>query len=549
MEGRQNMTISVEGVAWAFPGGMASDYLEDFSKLEHLYEYNPGLTESYQDRLNYINEHYGAVRPIVADRLLEYNQSLGASPQTLDNIQLFAQGAEVVITGQQAGIATGPLYTIYKAITTINLAAKLTKQSGRPVVPVFWIASEDHDFIEVNHMHVINQTNNLTKLVLEIPDTGRKSVGCIWDQTEIQEFLKKLQDNLVETEFSSTIIDFLSKQAQISTNLGDWFGSIMLWLFREQGLIMANPMDPDFRQVEAPLFAQILTNSHQLSDALQQGVQGVVEAGFQPQVAADENQAHLFIYLESERTALYRVGSGQFGTRDGQRTWSLEELLTLCQEHPERFSTNVVTRPIAQDLLFPVLAYVAGPGEIAYYGLYRQVYQCLQSQMPVIYPRMHATLIEPGVKRLLEKYQLEFADVIAGLQGKLQRALAASDEIGIDQLMEQVRQEIRAVYANLVPNLTKVDASLEKLGQENLDRVIGQLDFLGNKAQQKHRQHSEGLVKHYQRIEMSLLPGGHRQERVHNVVAYLNKYGPDIINQLVNMTTNVEEQHLIVNLG
>lgn len=543
------MTISVERVNWPFSGGMARDYLDNFNKLGHLYEYNPWSTESYQHRLNYLDEHYGSARPIVAESLLRYNQNLGASAQTIHNIELFAQGAQMVITGQQAGITTGPLYTIYKAITTINLATKLTKQLNRDVVPVFWIAAEDHDFVEVNHINVLDQAHHLSRLVLELPDTGRKSVGCIWDETEIQEFLRKLQDNLVETEFSSAIIDFLSEQAQISTNLADWFGRIMGWLFREQGLIMANPMDPVFRQLEAPLFAQILNNHQQLSQALYQGVQAVEAAGFQPQVLAEENHAHLFIYMDGARTALYEQSPGQFGTRDGQRTWTLEELLTLCQDHPESFSTNVVTRPIAQDLLFPVIAYIAGPGEIAYYGLYRKVYQCLNSQMPVIHPRMHATLIEPGVKRLLEKYQLEFQDVVAGLQGKLQKALAEQDEVGIDQRMAQARQEMQTIYDTLIQQLTKIDGSLEKLGQENLERVLGQLEFLGSKAQQKHRHNSEGLVKHYHRLEAALLPGGNRQERVFNVITYLNKFGPDVINQIVELATNVEREHLVVYLG
>ncbi|MHB8172007.1 MAG: bacillithiol biosynthesis cysteine-adding enzyme BshC [Thermincolia bacterium] len=542
----EEMKLDTIHLPYANP--LARAYLEDFSQVAHLFEYNPEEGESYAQRCRYLDETY-TNRQQVVDILTKYNEELGCSVATRANLAALSQpGAVAVITGQQAGVLTGPLYTIYKVLTTVQLAGRLTRELARPVVPIFWVAAEDHDFQEINHIHILSSDNRVVKLQLEQESSGRVAAGHLPVTPAVEQLLAALEALSNQNEWQQETLQTLRELAGQSNNLAQWFARVMQWLFRELGLIMVDPLEPGLKELTSGFFRHSIEETTGVDTALEQGRQAVQEMGFAPQVEAQPGHTNLFFYQDGElpqRRPIFYDGQG-FQTREGDCRWSREELLALAGDKPAVLSPNVVLRPVVQDVLFPTLAYVAGPGEISYYALYKEVYRVLGRQMPVIYPRANVTLIEPGIARHLEKYQLSGEKVFNGLDDRLQELLKEADQLGIEGLFSGVKEDFTPKYSQLIEELGTLDPALVKLGHENLERILGQMDFLQGKAMQKHRQTQEGMIKHFQKIRTSLFPNNSWQEREYNLMPYLFKYGPDLVTRLGELPLSHGREHNIV---
>ncbi|MDA8234136.1 MAG: bacillithiol biosynthesis cysteine-adding enzyme BshC [Clostridia bacterium] len=540
--------MKLETIHLPYANPLARAYLEDFSRVAHLFEYNPGDGEAFDRRCLYLDETYGN-RQQVVEILTRYNEELGCSAAIRANLAALAQpGAAAVITGQQAGVITGPLYTIYKALTAVQLAQRLSSELERPVVPIFWVAAEDHDFQEINHIHILGSDNRVVKLQLEQESPGRVAAGHLPVIPAVEQLLAALEALTNQNEWQQEILQTLRELARQSTNLAQWFARVMQWLFREQGLIIADPLEPGLKELAVGFFRQAVEETAEVDAALEQGRQAVLELGYTPQVEAQPGHTNLFFYQEGElpqRRPLFYDGQG-FHTREGDSRWSREELLALAADNPAALSPNVVLRPLVQDVLFPTVAYVAGPGEVSYYALYKEVYRVMGRRMPVIYPRANVTLIEPGIARHLEKYQLCGDKVFNGLEDRLQELLKEADQLGIEGLFAQVKDDFSPKYSRLIEELGGLDPALVKLGQENLERILGQMDFLQGKAMQKHRQTQEGMVKHFQKIKTALFPNNSWQEREYNLIPFLFKYGPDLVTRLGELPLSHGREHNVI---
>jgi len=542
--------MKLETVYLPYANPLARAYLEDFPRVAHLFEYNPGEEGAFAGRCRYLDENYHNRRQVV-EILTRYNQGLDCSESTRSNLEALAQpGAVAVITGQQAGVLTGPLYTIHKALTAVQLAERLSVELRRPVVPIFWVASEDHDFQEINHIHVQNSDNQVVKLQLEQESPGRVAAGHLPVTTAVEQLLAALEAMTNPNRWQQEISQVLRELAWKSGSLADWFARVMQWLFRDQGLIMADPLEPGLKELAGDFFRLAIEKTVQVDAALEQGRQAVLQLGYTPQVDAQPGHTNLFYYQEGELTQRRPIfyDGNRFHTREGDRYWSREELLAMAADNPAGLSPNVVLRPLVQDVLFPTLAYVAGPGEISYYALYKEVYKVLERQMPVIYPRANVTLVEPGIARHLEKYQLSGATIFGSLDERLQELLKEADRLGIENLFARVKEEFTSMYRRVIEQLGGLDQSLVKLGQENLERILGQMDFLEGKALQKHRQSQEGMVRHFQKIKAGLLPKGSWQERKYNLFPYLFKYGPDLVSRLGELPLSHGQKHNVIYL-
>jgi bacillithiol synthase len=513
----------------------ANDYLYDFDKLKALFAYDPYASQSCTERYEYLSSKPHPSRATVVKVLTEYNRELGAGQETLDNIALLAQAeTAVVVTGQQAGLLGGPLFTIYKALTAIQLAKKYSRQLNRPVIPVFWVASEDHDFGEINHFHILDRQGKPARIRLETEPKGKFSIGDIAVPPEAEAVIAQLADSSIDTEFKPDLLDFLGKSARESENLADWFGRILLKWLGSTGLVMLNPMDPSLRNLEADLFRQALDNAPQVNTLLSKAGAELSSKGYPVGVEKDQDNLNLFMYHNGERLALIKTGTG-YGLKGTEESFSRDSLLELMEAEPERFSPNVILRPLTQELLLPTLAYVGGPGEINYFSQYKEIFELFKLQMPIIYPRANITLIEGSMENYLNKYNLTLEDVLFNLDEIRQQLLVASDPVGIDNVFQELHQRVAEAYSRAIGVIKEIDPMLDKLGRENQERVLSQIDWLKSKTQQAHRKDNDVALRQLEKLSNNLSPSGNLQERFLSGMYFAIKYGCGFFNSLNEM--------------
>ena len=540
--------MKLESVSVEYSNPLVNRYLNNFPEAAHLYEHDPGDPASFINRYQVIMRDYHIDRKEMVRILKEYNYKLQCGDKTRENLEkLAADSATVVITGQQAGVFTGPLYAIYKAVTAVQLAGELTVHIGRDVIPMFWVAAEDHDFAEINHIDLTDKEKNIARLRLDYDPQGRYSAGHIPVSEAVFRLIGELKESTTPSEWKDGLINKLTEQAHASDNLAEWFARIMTWLFQEHGLVMINPQDRQLRRLWSGAFQEFLSKSEQVSEMLKAGAERVRRLGSEPQVKKEEANVNMFIYVKGERLPLLRSGN-VYTIRGGEEQWSLEELLEVARETPELLSPNVVLRPVAQDILLPIMAYVAGPGEISYYALYRDIYRIFNQQMPVIYPRVNITVIEKGIAKNMAKYGVEFNAGPGGLHRKRQEQLENRDILGIDVLFDAYTTEIETSFREFAEKIIVIDKELDRHGNESLHKILHQLEYFRKKTHKYHRKSCDTLIKRFDRLESQIFPRNNWQERVFNIFPYLFKYGPDFMNDLIQLPLLADNRHKLLYL-
>ncbi|SJZ42346.1 bacillithiol biosynthesis cysteine-adding enzyme BshC [Selenihalanaerobacter shriftii] len=518
------------------------DYLFNFEKVEEFYNYDPRLNESFVNRNSYLQNNYQQNRDNITKILKDYNQELDCNQKTLENIELLKKGdAGAVVTGQQAGILTGPLYTIYKAITAILLAKKASRITNTDVVPIFWVASEDHDFEEINHINLINTDNKLDTIKIEGDYIGT-SIGDININDKAFDLIDSLVAQTYDTDFKDKIISELYELAKDADDLAEWFSRIILELFNEYGLIIFDPMWPEIRKLSVGIYKDIIKNQESLTEKLQETNQELQQLDYSLQINKDQDNSHLFVYLNGERNSLL-INDQKFYTRNQKLVADQSEILKKIEDEPTAFSPNVVLRPIVQNYLLPTVAYVGGPGEISYHSQLKELYSIFDLQMPILYPRESITIIESRLANYMEKYDIRREDIIKqNLDQKLEKELAKRDELNISETFGDIKDSFTEEYKNLINEISKIDQNLNKLGRNNLERIIGQVEYLEDKTEQFHKRNSQTLVRQFNKMENNLLPFNNLQERVFNIFPYLIKYDYDLIDDLVDYF-NLDFEH------
>ncbi|MGE5589759.1 MAG: bacillithiol biosynthesis cysteine-adding enzyme BshC [Bacillota bacterium] len=515
-------------------GSLAAAYTGDFARVSELYLHDPGREASFVARAQQLSARQGADRSALAAALEEYNRRIGNRPAALANARRLADAETLaIVTGQQAGVLTGPLYTVYKALQAVRLAEEMAERLGRPVVPVFWIASEDHDLTEIDHLDLTDREGRLQRLRLQLEAPSHRSAGAVEAGQAAQDLLQEVLQHLPETEFTPDLASALEGLTAAGGSLADWFARIMAWLLGDRGLVLLDPMLPDLRRLAGPFVNRLLQRSQALAAAVRQGEEKVRGLGFQPALQAEADAAHLFFYEDGARLPLFRREGG-FATRGGPLR-SLDDLHTLIQTEPERFSGSVVTRPLIQDYLLPTLAYVAGPGEISYYGLYRPVYAAAGLEAPVFVPRASFTLVEPAAARALEKQGLTVERALSGLEAARREVLEREDRIGLTGLFAAFRQDFDRRYGQVIEQVLTLDRSLEQVAQENVRQIHAQFARLEEKARQQHRKNSEVAMRQFDRLALLLTPRQQPQERVFNIMSYLARFGPAVLDAVAGV--------------
>jgi bacillithiol biosynthesis cysteine-adding enzyme BshC len=493
--------------------------------------------KSEASRISYPNDR----RQAVADILERQNHDFGNNSKTLENLKRFRDGAQVVVTGQQVGLFGGPLFAILKALTAVSLAAKAQK-AGVPAVPVFWLATEDHDLAEVNHTFAPTPDGGLMQVATTSSSMEDAPVGDIRFGEEITGPVEQLAELLG----SSEIVDALRQAYRPGESMGSAFAKLFASIFRDWGVILIDAYDPELHRIAAPIYQSAIEHAGEIDELLLQRGKELEAAGYHQQVKVTNTSTPLFEIRDGQRTVIQRV-NGDF--KIGGDRCSKVELLTRIATHPETFSPNVLLRPIAQDYLLPTLAYTGGPAEVAYFAQVAVVYERLLGRVTPVIPRFSATVVDPKQKKFVDKYGLKLTDLFHGEERV--RVLMAQNV-----LPSTIQSDFVAAAASLTQAMDKIRADLQQLDPTLVDaasnaesKMQHQLQQLEARAARAQLQRDEIIERHARLLSTHLFPRKDLQEREIAGVYFMAKYGRELLDTLYEATLHDCTDHQVVYLS
>lgn len=526
------------------------DYLRDPLVLRQFYPSAVRFHHELPARAPQVLAAHQVDRNDLSDALREMNTAWGAPSETLANIELLReQDCLAVVSGQQAGLFTGPLYTIYKALSAVKLAGCLRERNTK-AVPVFWMATEDHDFPEVAKAELIGRDCGLASV--SVPENLHKEgkpVGKVILDETINTITSQLVELLPDSEFSSDLERLLRETWAPGRGYGDAFARMMTALLGCYGLIFLDPLDVRLKQLAAPLYADAAWLAYEIATAVEARSRELEAAGYHAQVLASENSFPLFMHDASDaRHAMIRTADGKYKAKDAALSYSSDELATLALAHPAKFSPNVTLRAVVQDYLLPTIAYVGGSAEIAYFAQTSEVYRVLERPITPILPRSSLTMVERHTGRVLERYGLQLVDLFAGLEQVLARVveehLGAETARGFGKTEETVNRELDA----LREQLRAVDPTLADALETGRRKINYQLEGLRSRFHRAQMARNEAAHRQLERAFEQLYPHKALQERHINISSLLARHGHYVIDWIYNAINLGSTEHQIVYL-
>ena len=524
------VNVSIQSIPFSqIPGQSAlfTTYNENPAKLTQFY---PSILASHTqtaDRVAEVLANHTANRNALCDALEEINRKFGATEKTLENIEILRQAdAVAVVTGQQAGLFSGPLYTIYKALTAIK-AAECLRGRGIKAVPVFWIATEDHDFDEVSKTYLLDRSGTIAEFSNE-PKRCHDSlpVGYIKLDETIDESIAQMFDAIPHTEFSPLLRELIEECWSPHTYFGDAFGKLLTRLLGKYGLIALCPLDPRLKELASPIYVDAIRKSGQIVEALQKRSQSLTSAGFGAQVHIEKDYFPLFWQdRDGTRNSLRKNDSGDFETRDGSREFTLDELIETAERDPARFSPSVVLRSVVQDYLLPTVCYFGGGAEISYFAQNSEVYRILNRPFTPILHRQSFTVIESRHAKTMDRYHLDFLHLFEGIEGLLPRLVGEYLNAGTAGLIADVEERINTELNRLDQNLSTVDPTLADNLAKRRRKILYHISAIRGRFQQVQFRRDAEVHRRVETLFNTLLPKSHLQERSINVLHFLNRYG------------------------
>ena len=477
----------------------------------------------------------------VADALEKQNRSWGASDATLRNIQRLREGAFAVVTGQQVGLFGGPLLALFKVASVIALA-KRVEALGVECVPVFWLASEDHDLAEVNQSLLLTHDFRLVPFKAQTRGIEGAPVSTI----RLAEGTSEAVAHAAELLGESLAADYLRESYAEGETFSNAYAKLYTSIFGEHGLILLDPADPELHRIAAPLFADAIQRTAEIDDALLARNRELQAEKYHEQVKVTAESTPLFALVEGARVPVHRA-NGQF--KIGREVVSGDELQRRVEAAPENFSANVLLRPVLQDYWLPTLAYIGGPAEVAYFAQAAVVYEKLLGRITPILARMSATLVEPRIERLLTKYQVDLPELFHG-ECQLRDCMAArSLPPELRQDFEQARRAVEVAMQRASGSLQKLDPTLVEAATRASSKMRYQIDRLEKRAAQAELRRTEIIIRHAAQIENAVYPNKTLQEREIAGLYFYAKYGPELVSRLVELAQTRCPEHKVLVLG
>jgi bacillithiol synthase len=428
------------------------------------------------------------------------------------------------------------------------LAKREEQRLQRPVIPVFWIAGEDHDVNEVNHIWMLHEKGKLMKHRYPTSHTGKRSVSSILLQRKrVVRWLDELSQVIPDSEYKKEWLQVFKHNVTDSVSWTRYFARIMHHLFGRWGLLLIDSNDPQLRRMESPFFGKLIEREQQVNQHVIHASEQLGNLGYPSPVEIDKRQTNLFIEVEGERHLFYNYGSFWM-SKNGVHRFTKQQIKEICQDSPERLSNNVITRPLMQEYLFPTLLFVGGPSEIAYWGLLKQAFREMNLQMPIVYPRTSFTLLDRRTQLRLQQFDLSIHDLFANLEKKKAEWLENQRPEGLDRLFVQVEEQVEAIYHPLIKELNqKIGMDIELIGQKNLQEIKKQIHYLQKEVDKKMLMKYETDLRRWDELIHTVLPRKIPQERVLNLIHFWNLYGMDWLERMIEeVSIDFENTHVLV---
>lgn len=481
-----------------------SDFLSDFDKVRDLYAFSPRKSASYASAAAAL--HYPLERrAALVDALRKQN---GESP----SLALLARpGTCVVATGQQVGLFTGPAYTIYKALTAVKLARRLTEQ-GIPAVPVFWLATEDHDFNEVNHCWVFDSTHRPLRIEAGGAGHSQEPVGQIPVSGSPVEDLRRALEGL---PFAGQVLTLAEEAYAPERTFGAAFARLLKGLLSSYGLLLLDPLQPEVRKLAAPLLRRAVEDAPELVRLVLERNQQLETAGYHAQVHVEPQSTLMFVLEAGRRLPLLRQDGG-----------------FSAPARSEDLSPSALLRPVVQDYILPTVATVMGPAEVAYMAQAQVLYRALLDRMPVVVPRAGFTLVDSHAARLLGRYGLSLAGMFAGADALRERIARKLIPPLLGRRLEETAAETKALAEHLCADLVSFDPTLAEAMERSQRKILYQIEKIERKASREMLRRDQRAVEETAYLGRMLYPEKHIQERFYSTLPFLAQHGLGLLDTI-----------------
>ena len=510
---------------------LARDYLAGDPGALPFYEGWYGRLDSYRKQAREAEARFD--RPGVREKAATLIRAPTADAEA--RLQSFVdRGGYVVTTGQQPGLFTGPLYGIYKALTAVRLAEALQDALSKPVLPVFWIASDDHDWEEMSHTHLIDTRNEVRRIEIEAPNPrSTPPVHRIRLDEELENAIDQLLQLLPDNDFREHYLELLRDSCPKGSTLSQGFRSIMERLLGSYGLLFVDAADPELKRSSLPTLERELRESREGERVLAESRAQLETKGYATQVALLAGGVNLFLEGPDGRERVHRRGD-RFRLRRSGREFSQEELWDTVTGDPTILSPNVLLRPVVENALFPVLSYVAGPAEIAYYGQLKSFFRSHGIAMPVIYPRSSVTIVERKIQKVLDKFDIGIQRLATPPHQLAAEMTREETPPAVRKALDRMRGAIGGGCGQLSELVREIDPSLEGPVSRARNQSLRALESVEKKIAQSLKRKNAVALGQLKKAQDHIYPLGGPQERTLNVFHYLVRYGSGFLRQLAD---------------
>ncbi len=516
-----------------------------------MIEFYPEKNTPLKNYAEQVTANYKIDRAELCEVLTEINESLGSGRKTFENIEgLREKDCLAIVTGQQAGLFSGAIYTIYKALSAVKFADDLQKQNIK-AVPVFWVAEEDHDFKEVSKTFNLDKEGKLVKSE-NTPQNYRKNVqvGLVEFDETINETIENLFKNLPRTEYSDKTKNLILKTYQPGETYSTAFAKFLAELFADYGLIILTPLNEKLKKLCAPIFEEAIGKSEEIGSALLLRNKEIEERNYQPQVLVEKDFFPFFIQNENgERQPLRQnTANGKVKIQKSKKEFEISELLETARNYPENLSPNALMRPIVQDYLLPTLCYFGGAAEIAYFAQNSVIYKILNRPVTPIRHRASFTIIESKHARTSERYQVDFTNLFDGQEKVSAQIVEKHLNQNTSQIFAEVEENINTQLNLLFRELIKSEPTLTTNLATRRRKILWHLSALRQKYHRAEIEKNEIARRRIESLFTALLPEKALQERTLCVVSFLNLCGENFIDWIYEAVEPDEVNHQILYL-
>lgn len=482
----------------------------------------------------------------LSDRLLAQSEDLDLSDTVRDNIKALAEpGTLAVVTGQQVGIGGGPLLTLYKALSTIAIANQLEKSSGVKTVPVFWMATSDHNLTEAAQMYWINMENKLVGLNINGQE-NRAPVGGLPLGSFATEMIDKLRNDLPESEYKPRIMHQLETCYRPEETFGRAFHRLGNRILGQLGLVLLNPEDPELKRACRPFWERVIDDTEDRLNRLKDRSTQISDAGYKVQAPVLPGRPAIFVLEDGVRRKVVLEGRAQMAQSD--LILNHKELKKIAYDEPERISVGVTLRPLYQGYMLPVGAYVAGPHEVAYWAQLPDTFEPLGIPKPAVLHRAAMTLVEKKTKRRLSKLGIGLDAFFGDISQLTEDLIQERSEDKLGDLFNKIRMQGRECNITLLENCSGEYTGLEPMVDASFKKIYYHIDKLENTFHHRMREKHSDVIRSIETLGVHLRPAGRMQERVISPNYYLARYGGKLLKTLVNAAEHYSEGHLILDL-